>query len=467
MYIGQVQQKKLFNGMLLIDLVNPTDQLYILEKNIDWKKLENDLSVYYDPYFGAKAKPIRLMAAMLILKYIKRYSDKELIYQCTTNYAVQHFIGYKNLSKKPPCDRSLLSVFRKRIGKEGCEILFRESIRIHGKKAIKDLEDAVIIDSTVQEKYTSYPTDINLAIDTIRQIWKIGDKFSIKFRNKHKKEVKKLRKDALFNKSNKKNEIKEKILKELRNIGLKLLNELKIHLPDSVTNSVKFDEICNNYYRALTQKKDDKNKIYSIFESQIYCVAKGKMNKTYEFGTKVSLACGKYNRIIYYVSSEDENIHDSKTLPNIISNIKANFGIVPKYCIVDKGYQGRKKYDSAQIIIAKNNLDDINPEDKKELVEHLNRRSDIEEIISHMKNDYLLSKNRLRDRIGDQINPIICAAASNFMVFARDEQKRLLRLEARKKSGRKKKVKRSPRRTTRGVPFEVPNKQIYPSIFSI
>jgi len=44
------------------------------------------------------------------------------------------------------------------------------------------------------------------------------------------------------------------------------------------------------YERVLSQKPKDKNKIYSLHEPQVYCIAKGKDHKQYEYGNKVSVA---------------------------------------------------------------------------------------------------------------------------------------------------------------------------------
>ena len=44
------------------------------------------------------------------------------------------------------------------------------------------------------------------------------------------------------------------------------------------------------FERVLSQQRDSKNKIYSIHEPHVYCVAKGKDHKKYEFGSKVSIA---------------------------------------------------------------------------------------------------------------------------------------------------------------------------------
>jgi len=52
------------------------------------------------------------------------------------------------------------------------------------------------------------------------------------------------------------------------------------------------------YRRVLAQKPQDTEKIYSLHESHIYCVAKGKEHKKYEFGTKASLTITKTHGVI-------------------------------------------------------------------------------------------------------------------------------------------------------------------------
>ncbi len=67
----------------------------------------------------------------------------------------------------------------------------------------------------------------------------------------------------------------------------------------------------------LTQQKNDKNKIYSLHESQVYCVAKGKDHKPYEYGAKASIVATAKKGIILSAVSHAENCHDGATLPKV------------------------------------------------------------------------------------------------------------------------------------------------------
>lgn len=50
--------------------------------------------------------------------------------------------------------------------------------------------------------------------------------------------------------------------------------------------------------QILNQKRGDNNKIYSIHEPTVACIAKGKEHKKYEFGSKVSVLITKTKGII-------------------------------------------------------------------------------------------------------------------------------------------------------------------------
>jgi len=77
----------------------------------------------------------------------------------------------KEFQQKLPCHNTELVHFRKRIGADGVERIFRMSVGLHGESA---LEDVIHIDTTVHEKNITYPTDSKLAIKIINRLNKIA-----------------------------------------------------------------------------------------------------------------------------------------------------------------------------------------------------------------------------------------------------------------------------------------------------
>jgi IS5 family transposase len=70
-----------------------------------------------------------------------------------------------------PCNGTELEHFRKRIGIQGFKLSFKMSIELHGSLA---QEPSVLINTTVQEKNITYPTDAKLAIKIINRLNKLA-----------------------------------------------------------------------------------------------------------------------------------------------------------------------------------------------------------------------------------------------------------------------------------------------------
>jgi IS5 family transposase len=87
-----------------------------------------------------------------------------------------------------------------------------------------------------------------------------------------------------------------KAARRLKTISGRLLRELQRKLPPERLKD--YERKLELFEKILSQQRDSKNKIYSIHEPHVYCVAKGKDYKKYEFGSKVSIARTKKNGII-------------------------------------------------------------------------------------------------------------------------------------------------------------------------
>ena len=68
------------------------------------------------------------------------------------------------------------------------------------------------------------------------------------------------------------------------------------------------------YRLVLEQKQNDKNRIYSLHETEVACIAKGKKHKPYEFDSKVFFAVVPGSNIIVGVQNYAGNPHDITTL---------------------------------------------------------------------------------------------------------------------------------------------------------
>ncbi len=145
----------------IIDINHP---LVKLSDSIDWEAIEEDLKDAYPSKTGHPNKPIRLMVGLHYLRYMFNLSDESIVWAYIENPYYQYFCGEKVFQHTFPIDRSSMSKFRQRLKKKKLYKLLQETIKSGFKTKVlkaKSVECAVI-DSTVQEKNISCPTDAKL-----------------------------------------------------------------------------------------------------------------------------------------------------------------------------------------------------------------------------------------------------------------------------------------------------------------
>ena len=157
----------------LEDMLSHQHPLFQLSNKINWESFENAFSPLYCSTNGRPAHPIRLMCGLLILKHLRNVSDEMVVSQWSENAYYQYFCGGLEFMPKQPCDASELVHFRNRIGEEGMELILAESIRVNTDHDDEDHFDTAFIDSTVQEKNITYPTDAKLHKKIIKNVLKI------------------------------------------------------------------------------------------------------------------------------------------------------------------------------------------------------------------------------------------------------------------------------------------------------
>jgi IS5 family transposase len=240
-------QKSLF--LTLEDMLDQRHPLYILANKVNWQEFEDAFTLYYCEDTGRPAKPIRLLVGLLILKRLRNVSDESIVEQWSENVYYQYFCGEKEFLPDFPCEASELAHFRHRIGKSGIELILKESIRINGNDGN---EQNASIDTTVQNKNITFPTDNKLHRKIIDKCKKIAKREGLPIRQSYNRILKNLEVDQRFrNYSN--NKLKaRKADKQVKTIAGRLVRELERNL---LPNSIYLPDI-EIFKRILGQQKE-------------------------------------------------------------------------------------------------------------------------------------------------------------------------------------------------------------------
>lgn len=387
------------------DSLNQKHPLYILANRIDWDIFEEAFSPLYCQDNGRPAKPIRLMSGLLMLKHIRNVSDESVVEQWSENNYYQYFCGERAFVPGFPCEASELVHFRKRIGEWGIELILKESIRINGSDSD---DDNVNIDTTVQEKNITFPTDAKLHKKIIAKCKQIAAEEQLPVRQTYTRTLKKLSVAQRFRNHPKNKAKARKADKKVKTIAGRLVRELERNLtPDS-----KHQGYLLLFQKILAQTKGSKNKVYSIHEPEVCCISKGKEHKKYEFGNKASFVKTDSGVIVGALGFRNE--YDGHTLPPALEQVTRLTGKQPKVAKVDRGYRGKKQVGETTILIPSTPKKPDSYYQRKKLSKAHKKRAAIEPIIGHVKTDHRLNRNFYKGVVGDNINIMLAAAAFNF-----------------------------------------------------
>ncbi|MGR3317629.1 MAG: IS5 family transposase [Candidatus Anammoxibacter sp.] len=399
-------QREMFNP-LLKDFINMEHELVLLSERIDWNYFENEFAKYYSKV-GQPSMPIRLMVGSLMLKRIYNLGDETLCESWMMNPYMQYFTGSVHFEHQFPCDPSDFVHFRKRIGEAGIEKIFIYSVSLHGKQAKSKM---VLSDTTVQENNTTFPTDAKLAKKIIDKANSIAKKEDITQRQTYVRTSKQLMRDTYNSNHLKRRKKAKKAGCKLKTIAGRLLRELERELGEEVLG--KYQKDIDFYKSVLAQKKNDKDKIYSLHKPFTACIAKGKAHKQYEFGNKVGLITTGKELIITAIKSFEANPHDSKTIEPLLAQMKSNLDYTPQELIYDRGGKGQKQIGNTIISTPSKPLKKDNDYQKRKKRQKFRRRAAIEPVIGHLKTDFRMGQNYLWGEKSPQINAFLAATGWN------------------------------------------------------
>ena len=395
------------------DQLDPRQPLKQLAEQLPWTEFEQVFGKYYSAD-GRPAKPVRLMVGLLLLKQMFNQGDETVVAAWVQNPYWQYFCGMSEFQWQVPCDPSDLVYFRQRVGEAGLQRLLQVSAQLHGPAA---QETEVVVDTTVQEKNITHPTDTKLTHKIIRRCWKLADRNGVKLRRRYRKAVRQGVMAQRWRRDPQKRKAAHRALRKMKTLAGRLIRELERKLPAAVRAEQR--ENFALYRRVLRQQLADRNKIYSLHEPQVYCLSKGKEHKKYEFGSKASVVMTKTAGVIVGAVAHEENLYDGDALRPALAQTRTITGQQPAKAIGDRGYRGRKEVDGTEVLLpGKPKPGQSRPVSAK-MRARFRRRAAIEPLISHLKHQYRLARCFLKGFVGDQMNLLLAAAAWNLRKWLR------------------------------------------------
>lgn len=385
---------------------NHKHPLFISAHKIDWELCEKAFPPLYCSDNGRPAKLIRLMVGLLILKHVRNLSDESVVEQWRENIYYPYFCGQQEFLPVEPCTASELVHFRRRIGEEGFGLILKESIRICGKEG----EDKdVYFDMTVQEKNITFPTGDRPAKKIIKKYLKTAESNDLKLRQTYTRTLKKRSYDQRFRNHPQNKGKAGKADKKVKTIAGRLIRDLE---RESGEKASDYKEVLELSKRVLAQKRNDKDKIYSLHEPEICCINKGKEHKPCEFGNKASFGWTASGVIVSALVFRNE--YDGHTLDKYIEQVGRLRESPPENGIGDRGYRGRGKVGETVIHIPKPFSKKLSVYMQRKEKKYFRKRAGIEPVISHLKAGRRLSRNFYKGIFGDNINMMLAATGFNF-----------------------------------------------------
>jgi len=412
----QTPQSDLFRSEL-VNLINPDHPLVKLARRIDWSVFEREWSELFASPTGRPAAPPRLIAGLLYLQHAYNLSDEAVLERWVENPYYQHFCGEQYFQHELPIDPSSLTRWRQRIGEEGVELLLAQTVEVAKRTGVVKRQslERVTVDTTVQEKAITYPTDAKLYARGIKNLTKLARQQGVPLRQSYARKAP----EALLmvNRYAKAKQMKRKrrMTKRLKTYLGRVTRDIERKI-DGAPESTQaaFREPLHRAHRALNQTRRSKNKLLSWHAPEVEVIGKGKVAKPWEFGVKVSVAVTNRESFVVGCRSMPKNPFDGHTLAETLEQTEILSGVAPKRCYVDRGYQGAAIPDVQ--ILRSGQKRGVNT---RTLKRELKRRSAIEAVIGHMKTDGRMDRCRLKGALGDALNAVLVAAGHNIRLLLR------------------------------------------------
>ncbi|HMB74836.1 MAG TPA: IS5 family transposase [Kiloniellaceae bacterium] len=394
----------------IIDMRHP---LVRLADVIDWQGFDDAFGKLYSP-IGRPGVATRLMVGLHYLKHTCNLSDEAVVERWLENPYWQHFCGLEYFSHELPIDPSSMTRWRQRLGPEAMQWLLKATVMAAlDTGTIRPLSlERVTVDTTVQPKAIAHPTDSRLYLKALLLLVKRARRRGIGLRQSYTRMAKRASLKAGRYAHAKQFKRMRRELKRLKTYLGRVFRDVSRKIAGNSSLQQRFARLLDLIERLLRQQPKDTNKLYSLHAPEVVCIAKGKAHKRYEFGAKVGIAATNREGLFLAAHAFKGNPFDGHTLAATLRQTEAMTDTAVRRVYLDRGYRGHDHDGPAQVMIAGQRRG-LTPTMRREL----KRRSAIEPMIGHAKNEGRLGRNHLLGNDGDKINALLAASGLNLRLI--------------------------------------------------
>ena len=397
----------------LEQIINMKHELVQLAGKLDWEWLDGEIAPLYSDQ-GRPGVETRFVIGLLLLKHIYGLSDEGVCERWVHDPYFQFFTGEDFFQHEFPHERSDLSHWRKRLG-DRLELLLAESLRVaHQSGALRTKDLArVTVDTTVQPKAITFPTDAKLLHAAIKGLNRLARRHGVRLRQSYLRIAKHAAMMAgryahakQFNRHRRQLRIlRTRLGRIIRDIGRKITGQ------PALQEAFQWPLARANQIRSQQQRQRGW-KLYSFHAPEVECIGKGKASAPYEFGVKASIvttnARAPGGQFVLHAKALPGNPYDGHTLRAAIEGTERLTGREIERAYVDKGYRGHDAPNPHRVFISGQKRGVFGA-----IKRELRRRSAIEPVIGHMKSEGHLGRCYLKGTAGDAANAILTAVGHN------------------------------------------------------
>src|SRR6187200_1746517 len=398
----------------LDQIINLKHELVLLAGKIDWDWIDGEIAPLYSEN-GRPGIETRFMIGLLLLKHIYGLSDEGVCERWVHDPYFQFFTGEEFFQHAFPHERSDLSHWRKRLG-DKLELLLAESLRVaHASGALRTRDLArVTVDTTVQPKNVTFPTDAKLLHAAIKGLNRLAQKGGVRLRQSYLRIAKRAAMIAgRYAHAKQFNRFHRQIRRLRIRLG-RIIRDIRRKIAGDEQLEAAFALALSRAEQIRSQQQRQRGwKLYSFHAPEVECIGKGKANAPYEFGVKASIVTtngrAPGGQFVLHAKALPGNPYDGHTLRGIIEQTQKLTGREIERAYVDKGYRGHAT-DTPHRVFISGQKRGLFGRIKREL----RRRSAIEPVIGHLKAEGHLGRCYLKGRDGDAANVILTAVGYNF-----------------------------------------------------